>query len=82
MLKVIAIIDCDLCGLPFDKIAISTDRDPMAWRALVDNVEYHAGHRGWSSNRSAHHCDWCAHHAMTGGRQAAAAGEEEPDTLF
>jgi hypothetical protein len=79
MLKVIVTIDCNRCGQPFKRIAISTDRDPMAWRALADDVEYHAGNSGWDSQRSAHYCEYCVHHAVTAGLQAAADGEEEPD---
>jgi hypothetical protein len=70
MLKVFVTIDCDLCGQPFKRVAASADRDPMSWRALADDVEYHAGNSGWLSRRSAHHCDWCVHHAMTAGREA------------
>ncbi len=75
MLKIFVTIDCDLCGIPFKRIAVSTDRDPMAWRALADDVEYHAGNSGWSSHRSSHHCDWCIHNAILAGKRVADAGE-------
>jgi hypothetical protein len=59
MLKVILMIDCNICGQPFDRIATSTDRDPMTWKSLSLDLEAMAEQRGWSFHRSAHHCDYC-----------------------
>ena len=60
MLKIIVMIDCNICGQPFDRVSASTDRDPMTWKGLAEDVEYKALCRGWGLLRAAHHCDWCA----------------------
>ena len=59
MLKVIVMLDCNICGQPFDRVATSTDRDPMAWKSLACDVEYSAERSGWSFQRAAHHCSYC-----------------------
>jgi hypothetical protein len=82
MLKVFVTINCNLCGQPFDRIAISTNRYPMAWRNLADDAEYYARNRAWHSQQSAHHCDYCVHHAITAGRNAAAKGIVENESDF
>jgi hypothetical protein len=62
MLKVVVMIDCNICGQLFDRVCVSSDRDPMAWKAMSMDLEYRAKECGWNFNRSAHHCDWCANH--------------------
>lgn len=64
-------IDCNICGQPFDRIASSTDRDPQAWKSLALDVEYAAERCGWSMLRSAHHCSYCVTDVMLSGRTAA-----------
>jgi len=59
MLKVVLIIDCDICGQPFNRIATSNCDDPLAWKALSQNLEDTAENCGWSSLRSAHYCEFC-----------------------
>ena len=59
MFKVILMIDCNICGQPFDSIATSTDRESMQWKSLSLDLEDAAQRRGWSFYRSAHHCDFC-----------------------
>jgi hypothetical protein len=59
MLKVILMIDCNSCGQPFNHVSASTDRDPMGWKALSQDLEYEAECSGWSFSRAAHHCDCC-----------------------
>jgi len=59
MFKVIVMLDCNLCGQPLDSVATSTDRDPMVWKALSQDLEDTAERRGWSFYRSAHHCHYC-----------------------
>jgi len=71
MLKVILMIDCNICGQPFGRIASSTDRDPQAWKCLALDVEYAAERSGWSMLRSAHHCGYCVTDAMLSGQTAA-----------
>jgi hypothetical protein len=71
MLKVILMIDCNICGQPFNRIASSTDRDPQAWKCLALDVEYAAERCGWSMLRSAHHCGYCVTDVMLSGQTAA-----------
>jgi hypothetical protein len=59
MFKVILMIDCNICGEPFDCIATSVDRDPLAWKSLSQDLEDTSLTRGWSFYRSAHHCSYC-----------------------
>lgn len=71
MFKVIVMIDCNICGQPFDRIATSASRDPLEWKALACDLEYAAEGRGWSFYRSAHHCDYCVSDVAFSLRQAA-----------
>lgn len=59
MLKLTVMIECDLCHDTFDRIAVSTDRDPPAWEMLPPLVEAKAEASGWSIY-NAHHCADCA----------------------
>jgi hypothetical protein len=79
MLKIIALLDCNSCGRPFDQVSISTDRDPRAWRILSDEVEYLALNRGWSTHRAAHYCDLCADAALRNMDRQSAPIDTEPD---
>lgn len=58
MLKIILIIDCDICSQSFERIATSTDRYPLAWDYLSLDLEAKAEHYGWNCH-SVHHCDYC-----------------------
>ena len=71
MFKVILMIDCNICGQPFDHIATSCGRDPLAWKSLSDDLESTAESRGWSFYRSAHHCEYCISDVAFSLRQAA-----------
>jgi len=55
MLKIIVIIDCDICGESFERIAISTDRNPQAWEHLPLLLAAEAEMRGWDC----HSADYC-----------------------
>jgi hypothetical protein len=59
MLKLILMLDCNICGQPFDRVAASTDRDPVAWKSLACDLEYNAENSGWSFQRGAHYCLYC-----------------------
>ena len=59
MFKVIMMIDCNICGQPFDRIATSSIQDPLSWKALSQDLEDEAEASGWSFYRSAHHCTFC-----------------------
>jgi hypothetical protein len=80
MLKVIVMIDCNICGQPFDHVSTSTDRDPMAWKCLAEDLEYQAIRNGWCLLRSAHHCNWCANEPKFDYTQAEKE-DQEKDTL-
>jgi hypothetical protein len=58
MLKIIVIIDCDVCGESFERIAISTDRNPQAWGPLPLLLAAEAEMRGWDCH-SADYCHDC-----------------------
>lgn len=64
MVKIFVTLDCNRCGQPFNRIAVTTDLDPMNWKALAQDLEYRAENRGWASSRAAHYCDYCANDAM------------------
>jgi hypothetical protein len=58
MLKIIVIIDCDICGESFERIAVTTDRNPQTWGCLPLSLEADAEHCGWDCY-SAHRCYDC-----------------------
>jgi hypothetical protein len=85
MLKVILMLDCNMCGQPFDRVATSTDRDPLAWKPLACDLEYSAELRGWSFHRGAHYCDYCVSDvelASIAPATRATTGEEEEEPDF
>lgn len=71
MLKVIAMLDCNICGQLFERIATCTSPDPMTWKAMSLDLEDTAEQCGWSFYRSAHHCDHCISDVAFSLRQAA-----------
>jgi hypothetical protein len=82
MLKVMVMIDCNICGQPFDHVATSSDRDPQAWKSLSCDLEYKAERSGWSFHRSAHHCDYCVSDAQISGRQADQHTRQDEELPF
>jgi hypothetical protein len=42
MLKVIVMIDCNICGQPFNRIVITGENDPMAWKSMSSALETEA----------------------------------------
>ncbi len=71
MLKVILMLDCNLCGQPFNRVTSSTDRDPINWKSLSLDLEYAAEESGWSSHRATHYCDYCVTDVMLAGKPIA-----------
>lgn len=55
MLKIIVIIDCDICGESFERIAVSTDRHPQAWEHLPLCLVADAEMCGWNCHAE----DYC-----------------------
>lgn len=47
MFKLIVMIECDTCGDPFRRVALSTDRGPNAWQYLTGVLEGDAQSHGW-----------------------------------
>jgi len=79
MLKVIVMLDCNMCGQPFERVATSTDRDPLAWKSLACDVEYSAELRGWSFQRAAHHCSYCVSDAELASCEQRTEADEDED---
>lgn len=71
MFKVILMINCNICGQPFDRVATSSVPDPLSWKALSQDLEDEAEACGWSFYRSAHHCAFCIADVTYSLRQAA-----------
>jgi hypothetical protein len=57
--KIIVMIDCNVCGRPFDQIATSSEPDPLWWKSLSLDLEDVSQDSGWSFFRSAHYCGDC-----------------------
>jgi hypothetical protein len=74
MFKLVVILECDMCGDAFNRMAISTDRNPDAWKYLSATLEARAESACWSCY-SAHHCDSCLH-AMS-----CSAGQTADDSV-
>lgn len=75
MFKLILIIDCDICGESFDRVALSTDRDPTAWQYLTADLEMRAESRGWNLHRAEYRCyDCCDSEVICCAQRAADEG--------
>jgi len=59
MIKVLFMLDCDLCGYPFEKATSSCDPDPMVWRAVASDLEWIAQQDGWDLHRKGFTCSDC-----------------------
>ena len=59
MRKVIVLIECDSCRLPFSQLAVTTDRDPMEWQVLAHELESSAQQSGWHCYHDRHECFEC-----------------------
>jgi hypothetical protein len=46
--KLVMIIECDTCGVAFDRAGVSTDRDPEAWHYLASSLEFRAETANWN----------------------------------
>jgi hypothetical protein len=81
MLKVIVMIDCNICGQLFDHVTTSCDRDPLAWKALSQDLEYKATNHGWSMVRSSHHCPFCVPDVLLCGANSASPAVDDDDEI-
>lgn len=80
MLKVIIMLDCNICGQPFEGVVTTSDPDPLDWKARSEDLEYDAECSGWSFYRSAHHCTYCITDVAFSLRQAADEAREAKKT--
>jgi hypothetical protein len=64
MLKTIAMINCDICGGTFEKLAVSSANDPMVWDAVTSDLEQAAENSGWFYYRQEHRCTACLQDAF------------------
>jgi hypothetical protein len=62
MIKAILMIDCNICGQPFNSIATCNSKDSMSWKNLSIDLEDTAVSSGWTFHRAAHYCDYCMTH--------------------
>lgn len=58
MFKLVVILECDMCGDTFHRMATSTDRNPEAWDDLSLLLVAKAENACWNCY-SAHHCPSC-----------------------
>jgi hypothetical protein len=81
MLKVIIMLDCNICGQLFDGVVTSSELDPLDWKVMSLDLEDDAERSGWSFYRSAHHCDHCVTDVAFSLRQAADEASEVKKTI-
>ena len=62
MFKTIMILDCNICGQPFNRVVTSASKDPFTWKSLSLELEDSAVNCGWTLCRSAHYCEHCVTH--------------------
>lgn len=77
-------LDCNICGQPFEEIVTSSELDPLSWKSLSLDLEDAASSSGWFFFRNAHYCDYCisdvgcarrAEYAARGGQPFRHGGE-------
>ena len=59
MIKVIVMIDCDLCGIPLEQAGSSCDPDPYTWGSVAGDLEVVALQQGWDLHRKGITCPAC-----------------------
>lgn len=58
MFKLVVILECDMCGESFNRMAISADRNPVAWDYLLAGLEARAETACWTCHIE-HYCNSC-----------------------
>jgi hypothetical protein len=61
MLKTIAMIDCDICGATFEKIAVFSVDNLNDWTTAISDLEHTAENLGWFYYHQEHRCIACLH---------------------
>ena len=59
MIKVLIMIDCDICGYPLEQAASSCDPDPYTWGSTASELEVVAASQGWDFHRKRITCPAC-----------------------
>lgn len=59
MFKTIAMLNCDICGGTFEKLAVCGDKDPFLWDAITSDLEHASESAGWYCYHREHRCDTC-----------------------
>jgi hypothetical protein len=59
MIKVIVMIDCDICGYPLEQSASSCDPDAYVWGSVASDLEVVALENGWDLHRKGITCPAC-----------------------
>lgn len=75
MLKIIVIIDCDTCLESFERIAVSTDRNPLIWEHLPLSLAADAEMCGWDCHAE-DHCYSCISESVASHQPSAEEGTE------
>lgn len=76
MFKLFVLINCDICGEPFEHVALSTDRHPSGWEYVVANLEFSAERRGWDLYHR-HWCYSCVEEASSDGASSQPPDDDE-----
>jgi hypothetical protein len=80
MLRVIIMLDCNICGQPFEGVVTTSEPEPLSWKGLSQDLEDDAERSGWSFYRSAHHCSSCITDVAFSLRQAVDEAREAKKT--
>lgn len=64
MLRLLILLECDLCSETWTTIPPSNHPLGIAWDEEIQNLQYRAEQNGWSINRSQQVCDACVLEAM------------------
>ena len=61
MFKVVLMIDCDQCGHPLSQATVSSERNPAAWDAELEEMMYEAAKQGWDFYKDISRCPECGY---------------------
>lgn len=78
MFKLFILITCDLCGEPFQNVALSSDRNPHSWEYLLPRLEYTAERLGWDL----YHRHWCYDCVEEASTEASSTQQPDDDCPF
>ena len=64
MLKLVILLECDLCEETWPTVVSLRSQLGIQWDAEIQNVVYEAEQTGWSIYHGKHACDGCVMEAM------------------